>query len=92
MTKLMEWLSGLTVLGVLWAAVTFDLLGLDPPEAVLQVSWPLPVFLLVALGCFSLGTVGYRVATFNDCQTAAAELQAQIREAKTDLQRKGLRF
>lgn len=52
----------------------------------------MPVYLLVVFGCYSLATVGYRVATFNDCEDAAKELQAQIKEAKADLKKKGLKM
>ncbi|XP_063296518.1 dolichol-phosphate mannosyltransferase subunit 3 [Pelobates fuscus] len=92
MTKLAEWLLGLTLLGVVWATLTFDLLGLEIPEPCWQVIWPFPVYLLVTFGCYSLATVGYRVATFNDCESAAQELQRQIKEAKMDLTTKGFRF
>jgi dolichyl-phosphate mannosyltransferase polypeptide 3 len=33
-----------------------------------------------------------RVATFNDCEEAAAELQQQISEAREDLRSKGFKF
>ncbi|XP_068108627.1 dolichol-phosphate mannosyltransferase subunit 3 [Hyperolius riggenbachi] len=92
MTKLAEWLLGLILLGGAWVTLTFDLLGLNIPKACWEVVWPFPVYLLVAFGCYSLGTVGYRVATFNDCEDAAHELQAQIREAKKDLKGRGLNF
>ncbi|KAG8535734.1 hypothetical protein GDO81_027868 [Engystomops pustulosus] len=92
MTKLAEWLLGLTLLGGVWVTLTFNLLGLALPRACWEVVWPLPVYLLVVFGCYSLATVGYRVATFNDCEDAARELQAQITEAKCDLKRRGLRF
>ncbi|XP_072284320.1 dolichol-phosphate mannosyltransferase subunit 3 [Pyxicephalus adspersus] len=92
MTKLAQWLLGLLLLGGVWATVTFDLLDLDPPPACREVFWPLPVYLLVAFGCYSLATIGYRVATFNDCEDAAQELQQQIRQAKEELSRKGMRL
>ncbi|XP_061462837.1 dolichol-phosphate mannosyltransferase subunit 3 isoform X2 [Rhineura floridana] len=93
MTKLLQWLWTLAFLGTAWAVLTLDLLGLDLlPLAWYQVLWPLPTYLLVAFGCYSLGAVGYRLATFNDCEEAARELQAQIREARDDLARRGLRF
>ncbi|XP_053331490.1 dolichol-phosphate mannosyltransferase subunit 3 [Spea bombifrons] len=92
MTKLAQWLLGLVLLGTAWGALTFDLLGLKIPAPCWQVVWPFPVYLLVAFGCYSLATIGYRVATFNDCETAAHELQEQIKEAKKDLSRKGLKF
>lgn len=92
MTKLMEWLFGLSVLGAVWASVTFDLFGLKLPETYRQLAWPMPLYLLVSFGCYSLATVGYRVATFNDCEEAAKELQEQIKEAKEDLRKKGLKI
>lgn len=92
MTKLLEWVFGVLVVGAAWALVTFDLLDLRLPETYKAMTWPMPVYLLVAFGCYSLATVGYRVATFNDCEGAAKELQEQIREAKEDLKKKGLKM
>ncbi|XP_075464244.1 dolichol-phosphate mannosyltransferase subunit 3 [Ascaphus truei] len=92
MTKLAEWLVGLSILGMAWITLTFDLLGLDLPGPYQQVIWPFPVYLLVVFGCYSLATIGYRVATFNDCEDAAKELQDQIKEAKKDLVSRGLKF
>ncbi|MCJ8749759.1 hypothetical protein PDJAM_G00179970 [Pangasius djambal] len=62
------------------------------PAVYKEVAWPMPVYLLVVFGCYSLATVGYRVATFNDCEDAARELRAQIQEAKEDLKKKGLKM
>ncbi|XP_004482863.1 dolichol-phosphate mannosyltransferase subunit 3 isoform X1 [Dasypus novemcinctus] len=92
MTKLAQWLWGLALLGSTWAALTMGALGLELPSACREVLWPLPAYLLVSAGCYALGTVGYRVATFHDCEDAAHELQSQIQEARADLARKGLRF
>ncbi|KAE8589106.1 hypothetical protein XENTR_v10022889 [Xenopus tropicalis] len=92
MTKLAEWLLALSVLGAAWVTLNFNLLGLDLPPPLQQLLWPLPVYLLVVFGCYSLATIGYRVATFNDCEDAARELQQQISEAKRDLALKGLKF
>lgn len=92
MTKLLEWVFGVSVIGAAWALVTFDLLNLRLPVAYKEVAWPMPVYLLVVFGCYSLATVGYRVATFNDCEEASKELQDQIKEAKEDLRRKGLKM
>lgn len=92
MTKLLQWLFGVSVLAAVWALVTFDLLQLSLPHTFREVAWPMPVYLLVSFGCYSLSIVGYRVATFNDCEEAAKELLLQIREAKEDLKKKGLKF
>lgn len=92
MTKLLEWLFGVSLVGSVWALVTFDLLELSLPQSYREVVWPMPMYLLVSFGCYSLATVGYRVATFNDCEEAAEQLQQQIKEAKEDLRRKGLKI
>ncbi|GCC43214.1 LOW QUALITY PROTEIN: dolichol-phosphate mannosyltransferase subunit 3-like [Chiloscyllium punctatum] len=92
MTKLGQWLLTLGLLGGTWAGLTFDALGLGLPESGRRLLWPLPAYLLVAFGCYSLATVGYRLATFNDCRGAAEELQAQIREARADLESRGFCF
>ncbi|CAL8298065.1 unnamed protein product [Lota lota] len=92
MTKLLEWVFGVLLLGAAWAFVTFDILNMNLPRTYREVAWPMPLYLLVTFGCYSLATVGYRVATFNDCDDAAKELQAQIKEAKEDLRKKGFKF
>ncbi|XP_030043356.1 dolichol-phosphate mannosyltransferase subunit 3 [Microcaecilia unicolor] len=92
MTKLMEWLFGLTLLSTVWLTLSFDLLGLNLPETYQQAIWPFPIYLLLIFGCYSLATIGFRVATFNNCEDAARELQDQIQEAKKDLARRGLKF
>lgn len=92
MTKLLEWLLGSAMVGITWGLLTFDVLDLQLPQAYKEVVWPMPVYLLVVFGCYSLATVGYRVATFNDCEEAAKELQSQIIEAREDLEKKGLKF
>ncbi|KAM4724671.1 dolichol-phosphate mannosyltransferase subunit 3 [Anableps anableps] len=92
MTKLLQWLFGVSLLGATWALVAFDLLELSLPLTYREVALPMPLYLLVSFGCYSLATVGYRVATFNDCDEAARELQEQIKEAKEDLRKKGLKI
>ncbi|XP_005852961.1 PREDICTED: dolichol-phosphate mannosyltransferase subunit 3 isoform X1 [Myotis brandtii] len=90
MTKLAQWLWALALLGSAWAALTLG--ALDLPSSCREVLWPLPAYLLVTAGCYALATVGYRVATFHDCEDAARELQSQIQEARADLSRRGMRF
>uniref|UniRef100_A0A3Q3XFL3 Dolichol-phosphate mannosyltransferase subunit 3 n=1 Tax=Mola mola TaxID=94237 RepID=A0A3Q3XFL3_MOLML len=92
MTKLLQWLFGVSALVAVWALLTFDLLDLSLPQTYREVAWPMPVYLLVSFGCYSLAIVGYRVATFNDCEEAAEELRQQIKEAKEDLRKKGLKM
>ncbi|XP_023126989.1 dolichol-phosphate mannosyltransferase subunit 3 [Amphiprion ocellaris] len=92
MTKLLQWLFGVSLLVAGWALVSFDLLDLKLPQPYREVAWPMPLYLLVSFGCYSLATVGYRVATFNDCEEAAKELQEQIKEAREDLRKRGLKM
>ncbi|KAM6226119.1 dolichol-phosphate mannosyltransferase subunit 3 [Porphyrio hochstetteri] len=91
MTKLCQWLCGLALLGSAWAALALTPPGLRLPAPYREVLLPLPVYLLVAFGCYSLATVGYRLATFNDCEEAAAELREDIAAARADLRQRGLR-
>ncbi|XP_069796225.1 LOW QUALITY PROTEIN: dolichol-phosphate mannosyltransferase subunit 3 [Narcine bancroftii] len=92
MTKLMEWSLGLGLLAVAWSGLVFNPLGLRLPEPCQQLLWTLPAYLVVGLGCYALATVGFRVATFNDCRAAAQELQEQVREARRELAALGFRF
>uniref|UniRef100_A0A8C4W754 Dolichol-phosphate mannosyltransferase subunit 3 n=1 Tax=Gopherus evgoodei TaxID=1825980 RepID=A0A8C4W754_9SAUR len=77
MTKLVQWLCGLALLGTAWATLALDPLGLHLPLPCQQVLWPFPVYLLVAFGCYSLATIGYRLATFNDCEAAARSFRSR---------------
>ena len=91
MTKLAEWVSLLTVLSSIWYAVwtqNFGNLATDYP--ILTFWWP--IGLVLACGILALFVIVYRVATFNDCEEAAEELQKQIQEAKEDLKSIGLKF
>lgn len=52
----------------------------------------LPVILVAVFGVVSVAIIAYRVYTFNDCLEASEELQRQIKEAKADLAKKGLKL
>ncbi|XP_011497457.1 PREDICTED: dolichol-phosphate mannosyltransferase subunit 3 isoform X2 [Ceratosolen solmsi marchali] len=89
MTKLMEWiLVGLLVLSS-WIAV---LIG-KPNYANLNwyYKW-FPVIFIFLFAVYAVITVLYRVFTFNNCKAAAIELQNQIKEARADLESKGISF
>ncbi|XP_032114768.1 dolichol-phosphate mannosyltransferase subunit 3-like [Sapajus apella] len=92
MTKLVQWLWVLAILGSTWVALTTGALGLELPLSCQEVLWPLPAYMLVSAGCYALDTVGCHVATFHDCEDATRKLQSQIQEAQADLARSGLRF
>ena len=40
----------------------------------------------------SVSIIAWRVYTFNDCEEAAKELQQEIKEAKADLRKRGLKI
>ncbi|XP_062888568.1 dolichol-phosphate mannosyltransferase subunit 3 [Mobula hypostoma] len=92
MTKLTDCLLPLGLLATVWAGLVFNPLGLGLPKPGPELLWPLPAYLLVSFACYSLATVGFRLATFNDCPDAAAELQRQIHEARRELAARGFRF
>nr|XP_025848786.1 dolichol-phosphate mannosyltransferase subunit 3-like [Vulpes vulpes] len=92
LSSFLQWLWGLALLGSTWAALTTGALGLELPSPCREVLWPVPAYLLVSAGYYALGTVGYCVATFHDCEDAARELQSQVQEACADLARRGMRF
>lgn len=92
MTKLLEWISVLSAFFAVW----YSLVGgyvkhplIDKNMTLIVVS---PVVLLVLFGLYAVTIVLYRVLTFNNCEKAAKELQAEIVEAKNELKEKGLRW
>lgn len=87
----MEWLTLIAlIIGVWFGVLTQNIgnLAIDYPN--LTFLWP--IGLVIAFGLWALSVIIYRVATFNDCPEAVEELQAQIKEAKEDLKKKGLKF
>ena len=91
MTKLLEWISVAAVIGTLWISAYLDKM---PPGFCCyrtEALWG-PVVLVILFGVYSVLTIMYRVATFNDCEDAAKELQKQISEAREDLRSKGFNF
>lgn len=52
----------------------------------------LPLVLVAMFGLVSVAIIAHRVYNFNDCNEAAEELTRQIKEAKEDLRKKGLKI
>ncbi|XP_019618462.1 PREDICTED: dolichol-phosphate mannosyltransferase subunit 3-like [Branchiostoma belcheri] len=92
MTKLLQWLLGVGLLLGTWACLVWDLVPAQLTPQWKEVVWVAPMYLLMSFACYSLATIGYRVATFNDCEDAAKELQQEIEEARRDLAKKGLKL
>ena len=92
MTKLMEWVSVLVILGSFWLSLY---LGFIFPNWSRDNKGPILGMPFVGVGLFglySVSTIAVRVANFNDCEEAAIELKREIREAKADLKKKGLKM
>ncbi|XP_071815564.1 dolichol-phosphate mannosyltransferase subunit 3-like [Apostichopus japonicus] len=91
-TKLVQWLTLFTLFSSVWLSLVLKLIPVELDPRIMDVLWPLPIYLLVVFGSYSLATIGYRVATFNDCDEAAESLKQEIKEAREDLTRKGFKF
>ncbi|RZC42209.1 DPM3 domain containing protein [Asbolus verrucosus] len=92
MTKLFEWLAVFGVLGAVWLSLVNNKI-----ECALIKQHPTlilfsPVIFLALFGFYAATVVLYRVFTFNNCEKAAAELQEEIQEARTELTKLGFQF
>ena len=92
MTKLNEWLLTLTLLAGVWTAIITRTVTSDALENNRTVIFFSPIIAVAMFGIYSVIVIIYRVATFNDCEEAAEELQKQIVEARKDLREKGFNF
>lgn len=92
MTKLTEWIVFAGLAFSIWITLLTDILPLKVSYKAKEVIWPMPVYALIVFGCYSLATIGYRVATFNDCEEASESLKQEIKDAREDLSRKGFKF
>lgn len=93
MTKLGQWLLFLSVFASVWAAYYLPIEPLRDSDPIVQevVFWS-PLIFVLAFGIVSVLIILYRVATFNNCEAAAAELKGQIEEARADLRFKGMKL
>uniref|UniRef100_A0A6M2E2D9 Dolichol-phosphate mannosyltransferase subunit 3 n=1 Tax=Amblyomma tuberculatum TaxID=48802 RepID=A0A6M2E2D9_9ACAR len=87
MTKLMQWLLGLSIFVAVWGALLSQRMGAADTHI-----WLLPVYTCVVFGVYATSVVIYRVLTFNNCEEAATELKKQIVEAREDLKKRGYKF
>ena len=77
---------------VLMTLVWWYLSGLELGSSYAFMVSALPYWCLVSLGCYALASIGYKLWVLEDCVQAAAELQEEIKQAKTDLTKRGFRF
>ncbi|RHZ46531.1 hypothetical protein Glove_615g19 [Diversispora epigaea] len=89
MTKATETVAALGIFFIIYFIFLFGVVPL--PDVLQEEIIPvLPWWLLVTFGTYSLGTVGYNVFKFRDCEDAYHELMAEIQLAKDDLRSKGI--
>ncbi|ELT95608.1 hypothetical protein CAPTEDRAFT_180320 [Capitella teleta] len=91
-TKLQQWLSAIFLYASFWLSSFYDKLPLTLSDPWKEIIFASPIYFLITFACFSLATIGYRVAIFNDCTEASEELKKEIIEAKKDLEKKGLKI
>ncbi|KAL2611299.1 hypothetical protein R1flu_022991 [Riccia fluitans] len=87
MKQVFKFFGVVGTLVALWIAL---LLSTELSPAVRLVVPYLPVYALVALGCYGLGMVGYGLMVFPTCPEEAVLLQKDIDEAKAFLKQKGV--
>lgn len=92
MTKLMQWLLVLCLYGSLYCAALAEVFPVKLTEKTRFGVLVSPIILVILFGVYSVVTILYRVATFNDCEEAAAELREEIKVAKAELSSKGIKF
>ncbi|XP_037801562.1 dolichol-phosphate mannosyltransferase subunit 3-like isoform X1 [Penaeus monodon] len=92
MTKLVEWLMGAVLILGPWTAVVTSTVKNEFTDQYFIYILLLPLVLVAMFGLVSVAIIAHRVYNFNDCNEAAEELTRQIKEAKEDLRKKGLKI
>ena len=49
-----------------------------------------PLWVLICLGLYAVGSIAHGVANFADCPIAAKEVEKHIAEAKADMKKRGI--
>ncbi|XP_050436646.1 dolichol-phosphate mannosyltransferase subunit 3 [Adelges cooleyi] len=91
MNKLTQWLVGLNIACALWLSLLLNKNSKIVNDYYFIIQF-LPIIVIGLFGIYSVIVVLYRVATFNNCNSAAMDLQGEIKEAKIALQQKGFKF
>ncbi|KAF9424539.1 hypothetical protein HW555_000350 [Spodoptera exigua] len=92
MTKLLEWVSVLSAFVAVWYSLVAGYVKHPMIEKNMTLILVSPVIFVLLFGLYAVTVILYRVFTFNNCEEAAKELQEEIKEARRDLQEKGLRW
>lgn len=89
MTKLLEWISVLSAVFAVWYSLVGGYVKHSAIDNNMNLILVSPILFVILFGLYAVTVVLYRVFTFNNCEVAAKELQAEIIEAKKDLLDKG---
>ncbi|XP_035446824.1 dolichol-phosphate mannosyltransferase subunit 3 [Spodoptera frugiperda] len=92
MTKLLEWVSVLSAFVAVWYSLVAGYVKHPMIEKNMTLVIVSPLIFVILFGLYAVSVILYRVFTFNNCEDAAKELQEEIKEARRDLQEKGLRW
>jgi len=91
MTKLLEWITGGGLFVAVWAILLSKNSSDESDDCVRHFVLFLPIYAALAFAVVSVSIIAWRVYTFNTCDEAAKELQQEIKDARADLKRKGLK-
>lgn len=51
-----------------------------------------PIWLIVSLGVYAVSSIGISMLNFKDCPEAAAEIDQQVKQAKAELTKMGVKL
>jgi dolichol-phosphate mannosyltransferase subunit 3 len=77
------------IYGALFMALWYGALSTqqEPPSIWIVYA---PVWAILLLGLYALGSVIYGVTTLKDCPEAASEIERQIVQAKAEMKKRGI--
>ncbi|KAF7028119.1 hypothetical protein CFC21_040081 [Triticum aestivum] len=84
MKHIFKIIAVLAAISAVWVAL------LETSTVPRSYTWLLPIYLVVALGCYGLFMVGYGLMFFPTCPREAILLQQDIVEAKEFLSKRGV--
>jgi len=91
MTRAQKFFGKLLSFLAAWLIVLNSRLSDQLSSQLYHVVLLLPLYLLIAFGCYSIGVIAYNLLIFNDCKEATQELEKDIQRARAHLTAKGFR-
>ena len=86
----LAWFGALTAL--LFCDCTRKELSIDPYHSCFFLVLTLPLYAIVLFGANALINIGWHLFTLRDCDEAYHELVGQIKQAREELSKKGMKF